>query len=112
MERIIIPVSLFATLFGIFYIYLTTRNRERLALIEKGADASLFKSSPQNIPVWKLLLLNLSLLLIGIGIGLLIIAILYACTTLDSDAANIAIIFIMAGISLLTGFTLSKKLEK
>ncbi|KQS53209.1 MULTISPECIES: DUF6249 domain-containing protein [Flavobacterium] len=112
MERIIIPVCLFATIFGVFYIYLSTRNRERLALIEKGADASLFKSSPQNVPVWKLLLLNLSLLLIGIGIGLLIISILHAYTLLDSEAANTAIVFIMAGISLFTGFTLSKKLEK
>ncbi len=112
MERIIITVSLFTTVFGIFYTYLTTRNRERMALIEKGADASLFKSSPQNIPVWKLLLLNLSLLLIGIGIGLLIISILDTYTSLDNDAAKTAIVFIMAGISLFTGFTLSKKLEK
>lgn len=112
MEKVIIPVSLFAMIFGIVYLYLSTRNRERLALIEKGVDASLFKSAPSNIPVWKLLLLNLSLLLMGIGIGLLIISILQAYSSLNSDAANVAIIFIMAGMSLYLGFTLSKKLEK
>lgn len=112
MEEILIPISLFLMIFGIVYLFLTTRNRERLALIEKGADASLFKSGPQNIPVWKLLLLNLSLLLMGIGIGLFIISLLDNYTTLKGDAASIAIIFIMAGSSLYLGFTMSKKLEK
>lgn len=112
MEEILIPISLFLMIFGIVYLFLSTRNRERLALIEKGADASLFKKGSQSdVPVWKLLLLNLSLLLMGIGIGLLIV-ILLTYTILDNEAAYPAIIFIMAGLSLYIGFNMSKKLEK
>ncbi|MCY1223921.1 hypothetical protein D3C87_70960 [compost metagenome] len=113
MEEIVIPLSLFLMIFGIVYLFLSTRNRERMALIEKGVDASLFnKGAQSNIPVWKLLLLNLSLLLIGIGISLLIISILSAYTILENEAVYPAIIFIMSGLSLYVGFTLSKKLEK
>ena len=55
------------TLFIIFgYIYwsasvpyFSNRNKERLALIEKGADASIFvKGKSQTAPIWKVLILN------------------------------------------------------
>ena len=39
-EEILIPLSMFAAIFGIVYLYFTTRNKERLALIEKGAALS------------------------------------------------------------------------
>lgn len=115
MEDIVIPISFFLTVFGIVYLYISTRNRERLALIEKGADASLFKKGAQStVPVWKLLLLNLSLLLMGIGIGIFFIAILSAFVKLENEMemAYPAIIFFMSGISLFIGFNMSKKLEK
>ena len=47
MEAIVILVTLFAASFGMYYMFITARNRERLALIEKGADASLFKSAQE-----------------------------------------------------------------
>ena len=34
----VVPVAMFACVFGILYVYFTTRNRERMAMIEKGAD--------------------------------------------------------------------------
>ena len=37
-------ISLFIVIFGICYLFFSTRNKERLALIEKGADAS----NPEN----------------------------------------------------------------
>ena len=43
MEVLIAFIAFFATVFGIYYVHITTRNKERMALIEKGADASLFK---------------------------------------------------------------------
>ncbi len=46
-------------IFGIFYLYYSKRNIERLSLIEKGADASIFikgKSNDNNpAPFWKVL---------------------------------------------------------
>ena len=44
MEEILIPLIVFSSIFGMVYVFLNTRNKERLALIEKGADASLFAS--------------------------------------------------------------------
>nr|WP_316928088.1 hypothetical protein [Gillisia marina] len=45
-EVIILPV-IFGVIFGIFYLYISARNRERLALIEKGGDA-LYFIAPTN----------------------------------------------------------------
>ena len=41
MEVAVLAV-IFGSIFGVFYLYFSTRNKERLALIEKGADASIF----------------------------------------------------------------------
>lgn len=113
MEAILIPITLFLVIFGIFYLYLSTRNKERLALIEKGADASIFMTGSQrNSPVWKVLILNLSLLLMGIGIGVFIALLLTTYSSLDEDAVYPATIFFMAGVGLFTGFTMTKNLDK
>ena len=77
----VVFISLFIIIFGIFYLHYSTRNKERLSLIEKGADASIFfsakaaqKRSP--VPIWKILILNLAVLLMGIGAGIFTGAIL------------------------------------
>ena len=64
-EVIIIP-AIFGVLFGIYYLFISARNKERMALIEKGADASIFYSSKNKriTPIWKVLILNISLLLL------------------------------------------------
>lgn len=107
---LLIPISMFATIFGIVYLYFSTRNKERLALIEKGMNASIFKTSSTSIQT--VLLLNLSLLFIGIGIGVFMALLIVTYTSLEKDAVYPAIIFLMAGISLFIGFTMTKKLEK
>lgn len=113
MEGILIPISLFLAIFGIFYLYLSTRNRERLALIEKGADASIFmKGRKDTAPIWKVIILNLALLLMGIGIGVFIASLLDEYSSLNSDAVYPATIFFMAGLGLLIGFTMTKNLDK
>ena len=42
----IIPVSLFAMIYGI--VYIIVRRKERLAMIEKGADPSLFEKGSRT----------------------------------------------------------------
>lgn len=110
-ELIIIPV-IFGTFFGIFYLYFSTRNKERLALIEKGADASIFiKGKRLTAPIWKVLILNIALLLMGIGVGVFIASFLDIYTTLG-DAVYPGTIFLMAGIALFIGFNMTKNLDK
>lgn len=107
---ILIPISLFTSIFGIVYLYFSTRNKERLALIEKGADASIFRTNGNSFQ--KVILLNLALLLMGIGIGVFMALLLATYTSLDKDAVYPAMIFLMAGISLFIGFTMTKNIDK
>ncbi|MCK5400455.1 MAG: hypothetical protein KAJ28_02375 [Flavobacteriaceae bacterium] len=112
-ELIIMPI-LFGIIFGIFYLHYSTRNKERLALIEKGADASIFVKGKREhaAPIWKVLTLNLALLLMGIGIGIFIAAILHYNLGVDKDVAYPGTIFLMAGVGLFIGFTMTKNLDK
>lgn len=114
LADILIPISFFSSVFGIVYLYLSTRNRERLALIEKGVDASIFMPGvDKNRPsFYKVILLNLALLLMGIGIGTFIALLLSTYTTLNESGIYPATIFTMAGASLFVGFNMTKKLEE
>ncbi len=112
-EAILIPISFFLFIFAVLYLYFTSRNKERMALIEKGADASIFFSGKKGKgpSAGKVVLLNLALLLIGVGIAIFIGAILENMGVHDGVAYP-GTIFFMAGIGLLTGFFLTKKMEK
>ena len=125
MEVAILAV-IFGSIFGVFYLYFSTRNKERLALIEKGADASIFMSSQkkQAAPFWKVLILNLGLLAMGIGVGILLGSLLsynfgYSgsyqnrpTNYISSETLYAASIFLCAGASLLIGFKVTKSLDK
>lgn len=124
-ELIIIP-TIFGAIFGVFYLYFSTRNKERLALIEKGGDASIFmKGSAKNTaPFWKVLILNLGLLAMGIGVGILLGSLLsynfgYSGNYqnrpnnyISSETLYAASIFLCAGAALLIGFKITKKLDQ
>ncbi|WP_103070759.1 DUF6249 domain-containing protein [Aquimarina sediminis] len=112
-EIIIIP-AIFGCIFGIFYLFISSRNKERMALIEKGADASIFYSSKEKrvTPIWKIVFLNFSLLLMGIGTGIFIAGILHYTLGVEDSIAFPGTIFLMAGIGLFTGFNMTKNLDK
>ena len=59
---ILVPLGLFAMIFGIVYLLVTSRNRERMALIERGADPTLFearkKAGSVGIMKWGLFFLD------------------------------------------------------
>ena len=111
---ITIFVSLFLVIFGITYLYFSTRHKERITLIEKGADASIFVSEKKRrtAPVWKVLILNLALLLMGIGAGIVIGGLLWRNANIDGDIAMPGSIFLMAGTGLLVGFFLTKNMDQ
>ena len=89
-------------------------HKAQLALIEKGADASIFVQGKgrRAAPFWKILILNLSLLLISIGIAVFMASILSNVLGMDWDVAYPGTILLMAGIGLFVGFNMTKKLEK
>ncbi len=110
--EIFIPLSFFAVVFGIIYLYLSSRNKERLALIEKGADASIFTRGAGKSPIWKVIILNIALLLIGVGVGIFIATLLDHYSTIDNDSIYPATIFLMAGLGLFVGFKMTSNLDK
>lgn len=111
--QILIPISLFMMIFGIVYLIYSTRNRERLALIEKGVDASIFlKGKINGGSAWKIFVVNLAFLLIGSGVGIFIALLVTTYTSLQDRAVYPSIIFIMAGVGLLAGFRTAKDLDK
>lgn len=112
MEPFLIVLVIFATIFAMTYLYFSTRNKERLALIEKGADASIFFSRERRTaPIWKILILNLSLLLTGIGIGIFLASLVHYNFGMPEEVAFPGSIFLLAGLGLFTGFQLTKKLD-
>jgi hypothetical protein len=109
MEDAAIVLIIFGTFFGILYVFFTTRNKERLALIEKGADASLFNTGSKYN--FMKVLLNLGLLAIGIGVGVLLGGLL-EMGGMDEEIAFPSSIFICGGIGLVIGFFVTRKLDK
>ena len=99
-EEILIPLSLFASVFGIIYIYLMTRNKERMALIEKGASAELF-NNPIKVGEWAL---KLGIMAIGIGIGIVVANLFVSAELLEEEVAFPSMIFIFAGVGLVTSY--------
>ncbi|MDH3698238.1 MAG: hypothetical protein OEQ81_06210 [Flavobacteriaceae bacterium] len=110
--EVIIVALIFGTIFGVYYLHYSTRNKERLALIDKGADASIFNQGRRSgVPMWKILILNLALLLVGIGLAIFIAALLSDVLGMDEDVAYPGTILVMAGLGLFAGFNLTKRLE-
>ena len=105
-EIIIVPIF-FGVVFGIVYLIVSARNKERLALIEKGADASIFYSGKRKSST-QIVVLNFALLLMGVGLGIFLGG-LFSSMGMDEEIAMPGTIFFTAGAGLLTGFYLTKK---
>ncbi len=116
MEASITFISLFATIFGISYYFLYTRNKERLALIEAGADVSLFQAPPtkrKRHPAYSIALV-IGLMAMGIGLGVIFAFLLDYSLELGykNQSAYIAGIFFFGGLGLVTSFLLLRWLDK
>ena len=111
MEVLIAFIALFATVFGIMYVFYTTRNKERLTLIEKGADASLFASAKGDVKSfsWTKFTLKVGMLFMGIAVGILVGALLSQAGVLDEDAMYPAMIFFFGGLSLVLFYVIDRK---
>lgn len=111
MEDILIPifgmVTTFGSIFGILYIFFMTRNRERLALIEKadqGFDANIFnkRSKKEN-------LLKYGIWLIGAAVGVFFGYIL-SLNGVNETVSFILMILLFLGIAFVVSFFLVRKM--
>jgi hypothetical protein len=114
METLIAFIALFATVFGIMYLHYTTRNKERMALIEKGADASLFKTGKSGTGTsanWNKVTLKTGMFLIGIALGILMAAILSSGGFLFEGANYPSMILLFGGLSLVLFYIIDRKVK-
>ena len=110
MEDVLVPISFFVFVFAMLYVYLSTRNKERMAMIEKGTDPKMFRIS--SVKVSRFLTLKFGLFFIGVAIGVLMGNILNNTTTLEDGTCYVSMIFLFGGLSLVAGYFIQSKHEK
>ena len=101
---ILISLGLFAMIFGIVYL----KNREKMAMIERGMDPRSYKAQPapyQNLK-W-------GLLLIGSGLGLFLAYVLdrtvFVASIDDNQAIYFGLVAIFGGLGLVLSYRIEKK---
>src|ERR1700712_4189014 len=103
---ILVPISMFAMIFGIVYL----SKRERMAMIERGMDPRLNRPKSSGYNTYTL---TWGLLLIGAGIGLFFAYMLdyfvFVRSTNDNPAIYFALIAIFGGAGLFLSYRIEKK---
>ena len=108
IEGALAIVSFFGTIFVITYFYYITRHRERMALIEKGADASIFYSRVKS----QFSSLKYGIVCVGIALGILIGHVLQNIGKLPEPVAFFSMIFLFGGLSLIAFYLIAQKSNK
>lgn len=114
MEPVIITIAIFASIFGVFYLHYTTRNKERMALIDKGADASLFntgKEGQKHTFVWGKFTLKMGMLLMGIALGIIAGQLLSSTGLLYEGVSYPSMICFFGGFSLVLFYIIDRKIK-
>ena len=112
MEPMIAFIAFFAMVFGIVYLHYTTRNRERMSLIEKGADASLFNTGKEGTKfsfAWGKFTLKVGMLSMGVGVGIIVGAILESLGIMPNGPGYVSMIFLFGGLSLVLFYLIDRK---
>jgi len=115
MSEVVIVLIIFGALFGVVYLFFSTRHKERLSLIEKGADASLFYSAKKKKTLpW--VTLKFGMLFVGVAVGTAIgILVISSNSSMNHQLERLFIfsmIFLFGGISLIWNFMVERKLSK
>jgi len=105
MEGLFVPIGFFLAIFAILYVYWTTRTKERLALVEKGMDAGIFKGECSQLA-----LVKWGIFLIAIGLGVVVGFAL--SNVIDEVVAFFTAILICGGLGLIMAYFVIKSLAK
>jgi len=120
MEAFAVLISILATLFGAYYYYMNTRHKERMALIDSGADASLFYSSKKKQKGGMIsFFLGLGIVSVSLSIGVLLALFLERLlraiddnSRRDYEEAYVIMVFLSIGTGLIISYFVIKKLIK
>ena len=104
----LVSLAAFATIFGIIYILVITRYRERMSMLEKGVDPSIFASKDRFASNT----LKFGMLSVGIALGILMANMLYKNIAIEKAPAYFAMTFLFGGLSLILNFIIDRKLKR
>lgn len=104
--EVLIPILAVGGFFTMIILLRQFSNKERMLMIEKGADPSQFKIAGNNSTS-----LVLGTLAIGCGIGLVVANFLESSLGMD-EVVYPAMLFIFGGIGLIVGRKMAQKEEK
>ena len=96
-------------IFGFIFaiVYLGIRRKERMALLEKGVDASFFISQRTSSTS-----LKFGMLFVGVAIGILLGNILEYSTSLNEEVAYFSMVCLFGGLALIINYFMEKKNEE
>ncbi|MCX6287881.1 MAG: hypothetical protein NTY96_12280 [Bacteroidetes bacterium] len=102
--EVIVPVTVFATIFGIVYIVL--RHKERLSLIKNGGNASNLETKGNILGS-----LKWGMIFIGIGLGIIAGKIIASSTTMEEEAAFFSMICLLGGVALMIYYIMANRFK-
>ena len=103
----LVSIAAFSTLFGMIYVIITTRHRERMSMLEKGVSPSTFDSKVG----FGSHTLKFGMLSVGIAIGILTGYALSHNEVIERPPALFGMIFLFGGLSLILNFVIDRKLR-
>ena len=104
----LIAIVFFGIIFGMFFLWINSRHKERMSLIEKGEKAeNIFGNPPGRTRKW---ILNLGIFAGGIALGVLVGSLLESLG-MKEEQAYTASVFLFGGASLVAAFFISRKLN-
>jgi|ERR1035437_434603 lipoprotein signal peptidase len=102
---VMIVVVVFSACYGIIKLFV--HRKERLVMIEKGANMPDFKNEGFSFSS-----LKFGIFFFGIGLGVLMANILTVTTKLDREVAYFSMIFLFGGLSLIIHHLIEGKSKK
>lgn len=106
LRDFLVSLVAFLSISGIIYVFLMTRFKERMSMIDKGVDASLLASKSGSSPT-----LKFGMLFVGISLGLLTGNLLDKNDILARGVAYFSMMFLFGGISLILNYLIERRIK-
>jgi len=95
----VVSLAAFAAVFGMVYVFLMTRHRERMTILEKNLTTSPFPRTNYGAST-----LKYGLFLVGISIGFLLGWVLYNNCGVDEATGYLSMVCLFGGLSLIISY--------